>query len=203
MIRRNKINLLIFILNIILCCNFYILIKNEDLTNYSCANKSYLLSMRKASIENLINQVYYNVDTIQSDFDFEHDMIALVLIQGTNGNQFELHIWLNLYIRPDNEWRQACVPYIFNNRYICEINKTSNERIYWDRYSYKFCNVHADYTELYNYISIISYQFQLKKKKNSAIELQQGLVYFITQLKNPVDRYIDEYEELKSGLNAN
>ena len=146
--------------------------------------------------KSIIYEHYNDVSVTEADFDFFEDMFAIVQIQKTSGDEFESHIWRNLEINPfeNSEWIPACKYEPYNKAYRCYKN-SGNKPIIWDRHSAKFCDIHADYTETLNCL-MLEYNNRLQQLKK---RLMKGIIHVMAFLRDPLHRYISEYEKIKTG----
>jgi hypothetical protein len=194
------VNVYILLFYLIFLITIYLITKHGLFNNlhtiqHCQESESTLLQPYKTSIQNSI--IYeYNTVTTGEDFNFEEDVLALLHIQKTSGSTWESHIWRHLYVKYSYEtiWRPACIFYN-QKRYTCLKNRL-NKAIFWDRYMSRFCDIHADYTELKNCI-----MFDYKNRifsPNPGIQ-SNGIVHFMTFLRDPVHRYLSEYEHTKRG----
>ena len=140
---------------------------------------------------------YFNdvVITTAQNFDLGTDTLALMHIQKTSGTGWENHILKHLLVKRQDSWEPACIYNKRQNRNTCILNNYKKS-IYWDRYLSRFCDIHADYSELKNCIM---------KEYNNRISLPVssssyfGISHFMTFLRDPIQRYISEYEHVKKG----
>ena len=145
----------------------------------------------------ILNEYYHDVETAKVDFEFSEDIFAILHIQKTSSFDWQSHMWENLEMKIEstNEWMKACLPW--NTHYRCYKNDI-NKPILWSHEGNILCDIHADYTELMNCL-IIEYKYRLP----SLGTLMKGIVHFILFLRDPISRYINEYDEVKKGKNKN
>jgi heparan sulfate 6-O-sulfotransferase HS6ST1 len=175
----------IFILYFLLFC---IITKNTFKPQITCSNQELLE-------HDSLDYFNYNIHTTGEEFDFKTDTLALLHIQKTSGTSWETHILQHLEINRDNTWEAACVLNKRQKRNVCTFNNYKKS-IFWDRYIERFCDIHADYTELKNCVM---------REYNNRIALPYfgssffGIAHFMTFLRDPVHRYISEFEHVKKG----
>ena len=169
----------------------------EFLENAKTSMDCHEINGTLAQKDTTIDDFYSDITTSVADFDFSEDIFAIVHIQETSSVEWELHIWKNLEmrLRETDKWAKACFPTIDKNSYSCYKNKL-NKPILWNRYIDALSDIHADYTELTNRLAI-EYKYHLQPQTKEP--LMQGIVHFVTFLRNPVSRYISEFDEIKKG----
>jgi hypothetical protein len=159
------------------------LIKLSNLINYKCYNSGSFI---------IIENFYKKVNAIVEDFDQDNDMLAVVHIQKTGLKSFELHIlnYLQIWSNEKNDWIHICTRKLHNKYYNYIINK-GLKPIYWNRYAIRSTDFHSDYTQVSNFLMNIygnRITFLTKSPLNTRI------FHLITLLRNPIHRYISEYE---------
>lgn len=136
------------------------------------------------------------INTSGEDFNFDQDVLVLLHIQKTSGTLWEMHLLKHLYIKRNQASSFESVS-IYNNkakRYVPVTNKL-RKPIFWDRYMMRYCDIHADYSELNNCL--------MQEYKNRIIALPPnypGIFHFMTFLRDPIHRYASEYEYVKTGM---
>ena len=150
-----------------------------------------------------------------NNFDLSNDLIVFLHFQKTGGSDWDRHLVHNLmhYDDKTNDWQNMCK---------LAPNKTkSNESLHKRKYKYKkyycprgsdkdfnrndfvnnwyfsrqtfgwFCGLHADYATLKICLNEI-------KRQNSFL----GQVFFTTIIREPVRRYLSEWNHIKRGGHA-
>ena len=143
--------------------------------------------------ETIIDKVYSDVSSTGQEFNTYTDMLALIHIQKTSGMNWEFHILNNLEIWSDEEYNWMPICFLKSDNYECNINKALKP-IYWNLNQVMSLDFHADFTETSNFLMLIyanriSYEFASN----------DGVVHLMTLLRNPVHRYISEYEDVRRG----
>lgn len=140
------------------------------------------------------------VDMIERDFNFVEDVLALVHIQKTSGTLWEKLIISHLSINVENTWMESCKIMPGLPRPICYRN-IHRKQFFWDRYTDHYCDIHADYTELSNCI-MFDYNNRIRIINYRKAHFY-GIIHFFTMLRNPVHRYISEFQHVKRGATWN
>jgi hypothetical protein len=143
----------------------------------------------------IINEFYLDVKSSKVNFEFSEDIFAILHIQKTNSFDWQTHFWQHLKIKLDGkkEWINACLLWD-NEHYSCYKNKI-NKPIIWSQETNRHCDIHADYSEL-TYCLAIFYKYRLP----SALGIiMNGVAHILVFLKDPITRYLSEYDEIKKG----
>ena len=145
----------------------------------------------------MIDNFYNEVNVLGEDFDQDNDMLALVDIQKTGVKSFEFHILndLQIWSKEKNDWIHICMRELRNDNYNCIINR-GLKPIFWNRYAIMSTNFHADYTQVSNFLMNV-YANRITYLSNSPLNI--GIFHLITFLRNPIHRYISEYEGIRKG----
>jgi heparan sulfate 6-O-sulfotransferase HS6ST1 len=140
-----------------------------------------------------------NIFTIEKDFNFGEDTFAQIHIQKTGGTAFENHLLNDLQIlRNGKKWESACTTNLKEKRKVCKY-AVFKKHLIRDRYTCRNCDIHADFTELHN---CIMQDFKNRISYNPIIKMvgnEIGIPHFITFLREPIHRYVSEYEHIKRG----
>ncbi len=113
-----------------------------------------------------------NLNNYEIEFDLSYDTLAFLHIQKTSGSFWIDEIQNNLLAHTDlHSWSNVC---LLN---VC--------RWFWNFYEFFGCDIHAGYNELSNCLD------------NVIINI--GKLHMITILRNPLDRYVSEFQHVKRG----
>ena len=121
-------------------------------------------------------------------------------IQKTSGSSWEKHIIEHLEIKREIglSWEPACIFNKKSKRKLCLL-KGFRKTLFWDAYTSRYCDMHADYTELSNCILQDYHNRIIASLTAIKITPDIGVPRIITFLRDPVQRYISEYEHVKKG----
>lgn len=139
-----------------------------------------------------------NIFTIGREFSLGEDTFVQLHIQKTAGTAFENHLLNHLEFKRGKKWEPACLTNTKQKRKVCNFALYKKPLIR-DRYTCKYCDIHADYTELHN---CVMQDFKYRISYNPIIKMSGndiGIPHFITFLREPIQRYISEFEHLKRG----
>ena len=188
--RIRKIKLLTTI--VIFSVLFIIIDIQRIITDNSHMGQSYL---KFARTYNSIELNDYHTELVIREINFDEDLLALMHIQKTSGSYWEEAINRKLLIKKNNKWQKLC-NFTQKGQKTCLINKNVKS-IFWNRYLSRYCDMHADYTELKN---CIMYENNNRIKiPNLFYKEFTGVIHFITLLRDPINRYISEYRHVKRG----
>lgn len=116
--------------------------------------------------------------------------MAFIRIQKTGGTSWENHLFKHLQVKHREGWINICSYSNKVNRSLCLVNSYFKP-IIWDHYIDDSCDLHADYTELRQCI--------LRDYIPFGTVDYFSVTHLMTFLRNPVDRFISEYEHAKLG----
>ena len=140
---------------------------------------------------------------------FKIDFKVFVHIQKTGGTEFDINIakYLLSYDEESGNWKQACElsanktaeqNTIYKKFYCYRIKTKRFFKNYWfnnwyfSRQTFSwYCGVHADYTTLKSCLTKVKKEYKFLDK-----------VVFITILRDPIKRYISEWNHIRVGTLA-
>lgn len=154
--------------------------------------KSEKLHSRRSTIEHKIPEQIHDNNEF---FNHRSDSIVFFHIQKTSGTVWidEIKSNLNaLYDSMANEWKNVCTFVIRRKYYDCRITQIQFKRpveVFWHSNERFRCDVHAGFAELENCIKADFRRF--------------GKIHFLTNLRNPQERYMSEFAHVKRGATWN
>ncbi len=162
----------------------------------SCYGFNIIESMKlKLNDDSYINNFYNDVTVSQVDFNLEQDILVLLNIPETSSSVWQFHLWKDLTTKFDDseKWTPICFYHYLFKTYMCTLNH-GGKPIIKDSFIATSCYTHLGFSELSNCLE--------KKIKDTNLELMDKTIFhFITFIRNPIDRYIDEYQKIIRGNN--
>ncbi|XP_070537680.1 heparan-sulfate 6-O-sulfotransferase 2-like isoform X2 [Ptychodera flava] len=131
----------------------------------------------------------FNENTLDRNLEFNitgNDVLVFLHIQKTGGTTFGRHLV------QDIELDKPCKCYRGQKKCDCFRPNSSRELWLFSRFSTGWsCGLHADYTELINCVDIMMDKKERQEKKRR--------YYFITVIREPVSRYLSEWQHVQRG----
>lgn len=130
------------------------------------------------------NHSYKKFNSYDKKIGFTHatDVLVFIHIQKTSGTYWESQVHNHLYVKINSKWTKACKKGV--RHYEC-IKNYKNLSIYWDHFSPNDCDMHSGIAEMKRCLFNNTYKFKE--------------IHFITWIREPVQRYISEFEFVKNG----
>ncbi|XP_072034263.1 heparan-sulfate 6-O-sulfotransferase 2-like [Amphiura filiformis] len=165
---------------------------------YECLTATYsssniaLMNDHKPKVSRL-----FGIKTLDRDFQFHmegNDVMVVLHIQKTGGSTFERHLV---------KLEHACKCIQGTKRCDCirpgAIKKGKRDVWLFSRYStgWSSCGVHADWTELTSCVP------KYMAKKNVGDARKKRRYFYVTMVRNPINRYISEWKHVQRGATWN